>query len=457
MTTDPVFAVVGHPNKGKSSIVATLVHNDKIEISSRSGTTQHAGKYHVETPKGGYKLVDTPGFQRPTKVLHWLKQHCDNASQRAETIKQFVDDAHCREQFPDEVELLRPISEGAAILYVVDGSRPYGVEYEAEMDILRWTGQPSMALINPIESQAYVEEWENALKQFFKAVQVFNPMLADFEKQMDLLRTFAHLSPSWEAHLLNVRTALEHKRDTQMLEATRALAHLLVDLCQYQERQKVLTEGQAKTIQGALQKKFQIWMVNREQEALQALLGIYAHTQVDMEMASLALPPNLFDVDQWFVWGLDKQALVVAAGMAGAVGGVAVDVALAGHSLMLGAVGGGLLGAGSALLGAKKMVNARVTGLPLGGYEAVYGPVKNRNFPYVLIGRFLYCFRVLSERSHAARDEVVIAPDAFQQTVEQLESSQKKALHRACASLIKQKAPANLDQILLPLFTSPNA
>ena len=186
MITDPVFAVVGHPNKGKSSIVATLVHSDKIEISSRSGTTQHADSYHVETSKGGYKLIDTPGFQRPTKVLRWLKRHCDNASQRAETIKQFVEDAYCREQFPDEVELLRPISEGAAILYVVDGSRPYGVEYEAEMDILRWTGQPSMALINPIESQAYVEEWESALKQFFKAVQVFNPMLADFEHARSL-------------------------------------------------------------------------------------------------------------------------------------------------------------------------------------------------------------------------------------------------------------------------------
>ena len=33
--TQPRFAVVGHPNKGKSSIVAALAQNDAVAISSR--------------------------------------------------------------------------------------------------------------------------------------------------------------------------------------------------------------------------------------------------------------------------------------------------------------------------------------------------------------------------------------------------------------------------------------
>ena len=46
-------------------------------------------------------------------------------------------------------ELLTPILEGAGILYVVDAGAPYRENYEAEMEILRWTGRPSMAVINP--------------------------------------------------------------------------------------------------------------------------------------------------------------------------------------------------------------------------------------------------------------------------------------------------------------------
>ena len=42
-------------------------------------------------------------------------------------------------KFSAEVELLRPIVNGAGIIYVVDGAVAYGPDYEAEMEILRWT------------------------------------------------------------------------------------------------------------------------------------------------------------------------------------------------------------------------------------------------------------------------------------------------------------------------------
>ena len=45
MTTLPRFAVVGHPNKGKSSIVATLAQNDGIAIALEPGTTRNSQRY----------------------------------------------------------------------------------------------------------------------------------------------------------------------------------------------------------------------------------------------------------------------------------------------------------------------------------------------------------------------------------------------------------------------------
>ena len=448
----PKFAVVGHPNKGKSSIVATLSQDDQVEISSRSGTTTHATAHRVEAGDVFYDLIDTPGFQRPTKALHWLDSHCGKASDRPQTVKRFIADAECIAAYPDEVALLTPIVDGAAVLYVVDGSRPFGSEYEAEMEILRWTGQPSMALINPIESSEYIQEWENALSQYFKSVRVFNPMVADFEKQMELLQTFAYWNPQWKNALTGLTSALIERRERQNKLSALILARLLQDVCGYQQSQKVLSKPQAETVKSMLAEQYHIWMKKREQLAFDELLANYAHTQTPLHVEQLNMPPDLFDVDQWYAWGLEKKQLLLAAGAAGAVSGAAIDLALAGHSLMLGAAGGGLLGLGAAFFGAEKLVSLKVKGLPMGGYTSSYGPVKNRNFPYVIIGRFLYCHQQVSALTHANRAQLQAGGYELQNVIDLMEKSDQKELHKVCARLAQQKPVEGLEQVLQPLF-----
>ena len=41
----PSFAVVGRPNKGKSSIVATLARDDSVYIDAHAGSTREAGRF----------------------------------------------------------------------------------------------------------------------------------------------------------------------------------------------------------------------------------------------------------------------------------------------------------------------------------------------------------------------------------------------------------------------------
>ena len=446
------FAVVGHPNKGKSSIVSTLSHNDNIEISSRSGTTEHAHHYTIETRHGQYALIDTPGFQRPVKVLTWLQQHCNSASERAATVARFVSDSDCQRLYQDEVALLKPIVDGAAILYVVDGSRPYGAEYEAEMEILRWTGQPSMALINPIESSDCIEEWEKALAQYFKSVRVFNPMKADFDKQIELLNTFTHLSPDWAPSLHRIVADLKEKRVEQRRNSAIILARLMDDLCRYEVSQTVVTKHQATQVQPLLLKQYKRWMKQREDQAIQELLSNYAHFQTQVSLQQFELPPDLFDTDEWYAWGLNKQQLIMAAAVTGSISGAALDLAVAGHSLMLGAIGGGLLGAGSAWLGSKKLVDMKVQGVPLGGYQACVGPIHHRNFPYVVMGRFIYLYNQIRQLNHANREGLDFNADQFQEKVASLENSAQKELHKACDRLVRQKDVENLDDILLPFL-----
>ena len=156
-----VFAVVGHPNKGKSSLVTTLSENDRILVGAIPGTTKRANRYDFSIDAEVlYSLVDTPGFQRAKAVLDWLEAHAKDASDRSNVVAQFVRLHEHDGRFYNEVELLRPIVAGAGILYVVDGAKPYGPEFEIEMHILRWTGNPLLALINLTAKGDYIGQWQ---------------------------------------------------------------------------------------------------------------------------------------------------------------------------------------------------------------------------------------------------------------------------------------------------------
>ena len=453
----PIFAVVGHPNKGKSSIVATLAQDDSVAISSASGTTRVSENLVVSVGASHYSLVDTPGFQRPASVLKWLQQHAVSADKRQDAVKKFVNDEDCKLKFPEEVQLLTPIINGAAILYVVDGSRPYGPEYEAEMEILRWTGQASMALINPIENEDHIQSWQQALGQYFKLVRVFNAMQADFEKQLSVLEAFSHIKEQWHATITGLIVEYKKIRFQRQEESLQLLVELLTKLCAYQVSQRVLSRSQAQALQAGLETRFLKDMRNIEQQCHDALKGIYRYHNLDSEIVDLPLEENLFDTEKWILWGLNRKRLTAAASMAGAATGAAVDLAVAGSSLMLGALSGGLIGAGSAWFGADKIAQFRVKGLPLGGFEARQGPIKNRNFPYVVLGRYLYLATALRHRTHARRDSIQIGEGDLADRIAALSSKEQSDLHKALERLRRQQGVEELRAVLKPVLAAAKA
>jgi len=448
----PIFAVVGHPNKGKSSIVATLAQDDSVAISAESGTTRKNQSLDVQVVNSHYTLVDTPGFQRPTRALNWLQDHANTAEKRQDAVQQFVVDADCAKQFPDEVELLTPIINGAAILYVVDGSRPYGPEYEAEMEILRWTGQASMALINPIENQDHIQSWQQALDQYFKVVRVFNAMQVDFDKQHSVLEAFSIIKQEWHTAITELFDAYQNIRTEQRNESLTLLVELLTTLCTYQASQKVLSKSQAQALQAVLEPQFFADMKMIESSAHDSLKKIYRYHNLRSEMYDLPLDEDLFNTEKWIVWGLNRKQLTVAASMAGAAAGAAIDLGLAGSSLMLGAVGGGVIAGGSAWFGANQIAEFKVKGLPIGGFEARQGPIKNRNFPYVVLGRYLFLENALRNRTHARRDSIQISEGDLTDRIAQLTSSQQGELHISLERLRHQKSAEDLSAVLEPLL-----
>ena len=188
----PKFAVIGRVNKGKSSIVSTLAEDDSVNVHSLPGTTRYCQEFPFRLDgRTLIILIDTPGFQQAPRALAWLRTYEDSVTNRREVVAKFVKTFQDSSEFVDECRLLEPILDGAGILYVVDGAKPFRKNYEAEMEILRWTGQPRMALINKIGEGDFSDEWRPALDQYFSVVRSFNAHNVGFQDRIRRLRPVA--------------------------------------------------------------------------------------------------------------------------------------------------------------------------------------------------------------------------------------------------------------------------
>lgn len=447
--TVPVFAVVGHPNKGKSSIVSTLARDESVAISPLPGTTIEDREYPlVIDGEILYILIDTPGFQRARAALEWLRSQTGSTVDRADSVRRFVEQHRGDARFEAECRLLTPILDGAGILYVVDGSRPFSHEYEAEMEILRWTGQPSLALVNMIGDSDYSGEWEKALGQYFRIVRVFNAMTADFDKRIQLLLAFGQLREDWRAALERAVQVLQAEQAQRRALSARLIAETLAGILLHTRQQTLTDAAQAERLGETLRRDYTQDLVAMEQKCRNQVEQIhdYRHLQRHEVLMQL-LEEDLFSSRTWRLFGLTRQQLIATGGISGAAAGGLIDVATGGHSLLMGAGIGALIGGVSAWVTSERVADIRILGQPLGGKLLRVGPMRSINFPYVVLGRALLHLRMLEGRTHACRTplELTASAGALQVT----DARQRARLEKLFARLRKRESlsPELLDSL----------
>ncbi|MDI9243726.1 GTPase/DUF3482 domain-containing protein [Marinobacter sp. CHS3-4] len=438
MAQAPVFAVVGHPNKGKSSVVATLSQNDAIAIAMEPGTTRKRQDYPLSVDgQVIYTLVDTPGFQRPRRVLEWLEAHSVSVSDREETVKAFLTQFQDDSRFADECQLLAPLIEGAGIIYVVDGSIPYSPQHEAEMTILRWTGRPSLALINSIGAEDHSDTWQRALGQFFQVVRRFDAVRASFDQHLSLLNAFGQLEPDWEEPLKQATRHLSNQREQRRREAAALIANTLEAMMSFREKRTLTVQQTAETSDQALADQLrEHWYKNqrkKEEHLRIAIERLYQHTRIQRQEAELVWHSehDLFSERSRAAWGVDKRYLATAGFGAGAVGGAGIDAVTLGHSLGTGALIGGLIGAaGSYFYGDRLSLPVLKIGVLKDGLRtASFGPVQDSQFGYVVLGRAINHWWHVSQRNHAGRELLDLAP-ANDHWLNELDRESRQTIHR---------------------------
>lgn len=429
MARFPCFAVVGHPNQGKSSVVSTLAQDDHIAISPISGTTREAHRYRLMLEERVlYEWIDTPGFQRARQILEWCNERARSAAERPALLSRFIEEHKSDPRFADDCAVLLPVLSGAGIIYVVNSSQPYSAAHDAELTLLSWTAQPRLALLNPMtaanDPAATHLEWQQALQQYFSLVRTFNPLRDSFASQLALIRSLAEIAPDWQVALLEGVEALENQRRERHDQAADAVVGYCEQL--YRFELQVPLAGPKDTLREQALVQYNAELKRMEARLQRTLARIYGHHHLDWEAEWQPLrQQDLTDQREWRAWGLPRRRLAALSTAAGAISGLAVDAAVGGTSLLFGAALGGVIGGLAGNFAGRDPVTIQwVEKIP--GYEHwQLGPVSNLEFAVALFGRALRIWYQVRVRNHADRAALRLSGSELNQWLEGLASRQQ--------------------------------
>lgn len=401
----PEFAILGHPNEGKSSVLSTLAEDDSVRVSPTPGETTECRTFPVVIDgREVLRFTDTPGFQNPARVLSELRKRAENEQDPLKTFRQY---AATVAELSDDCELLGPVERGAGIIYVVDGSRPVRNVDRAEMEILRLTGKPRMAVINCKEDEdEYLAAWKNEFRKNFNSNRVFNAHRATYAERIRLLEALKAIDQDWHQVLSEVVTAFKKDWEARNNATADIITGLLSDSLSLQLARDISSEAEAERFRERLFADYSEKIGRLEKSAHQHIRNLFKHN-----IFNYRLPPHsvlnqdLFDEQTWQLLGLTRQQVIIAGGLGGAAIGAGLDVAALGHSLGLFTAMGTIAGALGALIGGENISDkAKILGISLGGQRVQVGPAKSIDLLFILLNRSLLYYRHTINWAHGRRD-----------------------------------------------------
>ena len=425
----PTFAVVGAVNHGKSSLVSALAEDDGVRVSSMPGETVDTQRFELNDL---LVLIDTPGFQNARKALGELTRLADDDADPLTPFRRFVDGHRDDPAFDAECRLLQPIVDGAGVIYVVDASGPLRDLHLCEMEILRRTGAPRLAIVNRVDRTGpgdQVERWKRQLDQHFNLVRLFDTHHVTRADRIDLIEALMGIERRWKDRLGEALRLMERERGERIADTAALVADLVIDCLRHAERASLVgaTDDRSRErLAEATKQRYRAAIASKEADVHRRIIALQAHRHVRPDTLPNALfDSGLFADTTWQVFGLDARQLVGLATVAGGLAGAGIDAATFGHSLGLGAAVGAAAGGGGAWVLGKRQPELSIgwpksalpdfaaswmsrRGVRLCGGDLVVGPFAAENFPWILIDRAECVFAAVYTRSHARRDAELV-------------------------------------------------
>jgi hypothetical protein len=401
----PVFAIVGHPNEGKSSVVSTLAEDDKVRISPYPGETVECMSFPVFIDnKEIIRFVDTPGFQNPGKTLDWMKNYSDK---NLNILTAFIEENYGNKDFEDEIKLLFPISQGACIIYVADGSRPVRTIDKMEIEILRLTGRPRMAVLNIKEDEKnYLNDWKHEFIKHFNSVRIFNAHTATYRERIALLESLKAIHQDWQDEIGKVVNAFKNDWEKRAEQSAEYILSFLKESISFTIKKSTSDRTKAEELKNKLVQIYKKKLVNLEKQCCEKIKKLYKHNIFNYYLPDYSiLNEDLFDKKNLEILGLKSGQLAVAGGFAGGMVGAVADGAFHGISFGVFTAIGGAAGAGYAYLKKNSVADVKIAGMKLGNLKITVGPCKNIQLFYVIMDRILIYYSHVINWAHGKRDD----------------------------------------------------
>lgn len=475
------LVVVGRANTGKSTLVATLTEDDSIRISDVPGTTTEARRWVVRVNnKPLLAVIDTPGFEDAVGALGMMRGFSKDASDRPDAVRAFIAQTERDGTFAAERKLLKPVLEGGAILFVADAAAPYRKSYEAELEILSWTGQPRAGLINSTgaatQDNALLEaqrtQWRNALTQYCSIVREISARDATWDERVNLLRDISSLRDEWRGTMQRVADQLESLWKDRRQQAAYELSKMLTTALTHTRRELVVDPDDLSAEKERLEKYFADDLRKIERKGQREVERIYGFKKLSRanqkDIEAPRINEDLFGKRVWKDLGLSTAQLVGTGAFVGAAAGGGIDALAGGLSLGAFLLAGGAIGAaGTAFLLRDRFVKATVEEVReavtggaqrrVGQHEKrkqaiMVGPHKNPNFPWVLLSRAFGHWYAVERRTHSQEGALMVHPPAIPA------SELPKDVQRSLQRLFKSPDPtmtADLEEALYSLYTTP--
>ncbi|QTN33669.1 GTPase/DUF3482 domain-containing protein [Akkermansiaceae bacterium] len=457
----PEFAVVGRVNMGKSAVIATLLEiddNELIRVSPTPGETTRVQSHKVVFGnRECVRFIDTPGFSRPVEAMRAIREIHGEGTPGLGALRRFVEEKG--DDFADEKRLLAPLLEGAGVLYVVDPGKPLRDDFLAEMEILRWTGRPRLALLNRRgEGAAEGEElWREKLGSAFNLVRTFDAHRAKYEQRLLLMKALLEIEERHRGMLEETISLIELEWDERRNEAAEVVREFLAEALELRVRAKMEEKDERmptrrKQKEEALRVEYFDRLKKLERGCFGKLLEIYRHHLLKVESGEESFRDiDLESRELWRKWGLSRQQLTALGAITGAASGAAIDTATGFISHGVFTAIGGVGGAGVAWFKGGMLPDLRVDlrdGLKFSTGETkelVMGPPGNINFPWVLLDGVLVRYGRILERAHGRRDIEVLGATDEGGFTKHFPQDRRKLLGKWFAGCSKGERPVGRD------------
>ncbi len=416
----PVFVVTGAPNKGKSTFIKAMTNDESVVVSDQARTTTSAKSYpfKIERVTDGklawetcFTLWDTPGFENAAGmheiVTEWGIRESDHP---IELIRKFLEAYAGHPDFAYELEIFKPIAGYACIVYVADCSKKFREsEYLREIELIKFTRLPRIAILNPIDGDRYLESWRSGLTDYFNNIKVFNPHETSFDEKLRILGAFSHLNDEWEEQLNRVIGALKSQREKVLEECARIIRKTILQI--YDREFSVRYDGirddeEHRADLVSKVREFVHKTMNDAQREITHRFGLKIEVEFDRKFED----NDLFDTTvRRKNLSLHQRAMINA--LVGGGIGAAIDVAAGGLTF---GIFTAALGVGGGLAAYLKEISPMDL-LKIGGYdpdeEQIHVEALNAELGLLAINRLRQVVAVLYNRTAANTETVVIRKD----------------------------------------------